>query len=181
MKTTIILTLVVIAVAAEGLLLANTVTVSNTLNANINAVGDITSVVPSTVSLTKSGTTFDAFAGSVTVNYNARTSSAGGGTITLKATSDFLPSGGPSVSRGDLSYTCSGSSLLATPCSSSVTVSSSATTVITLSPSGCSGGGAPCSPSSPNSAVVSFTLIDDASDQTGSFLLNNIQFTVSAT
>lgn len=158
-------------------LCANTVTVSNGLDANIEAVADLS--VTGSVSLTQSGTTtpFTVFTGSDTVQYKARTTSSGGGTITLRAMSDFA-AGGPSISRGDLSYTC-GSADLGTACSST-TVGTSATTVVTLPQSACTGGGGSCSSPNPNAVAVNFTLADDPSDQTGSYTAM-IQFTISAT
>jgi hypothetical protein len=155
---------------------ANTLTATNGLSANIEAIGDLS--VTGSVSLTNSGTTFNVFTGNDTVQYKARTTSTGGGTITLKATADFAV-GGPSVSRGDLSYTC-GTAGLGTACSSTTVSTSTATTVVSLPKSGCTGGGGACSPSNPNSVLVTFNLVDDPSDKTGSYMAT-IQFTISAT
>lgn len=166
-----------LSLLGQGTLRANTLTVSNGLSANIEAVGDLS--VSSSVSLTHAGTIFNVFTGSDTVQYKARTTSAGGGTITLKATTDFA-AGGPSASRGDLSYTC-GAAGLGTPCSSPTTVKTTgATTVVTLPTSACTGGGGSCSSSNPNTVAVNFSLVDDPSDKTGAYTAT-IQFTISAT
>jgi len=151
-------------------------TVSNTLNANINALGALS--VPGSASLTQSGTVFNAFSGTVTVQYRARTSAGGGGNITMKVTQDFQ-AGGPSVSGGDLTYSCGAAGLGAT-CGASTASTTSATSVVILPASACTGGGAPCSASDPNSVIVTFGLADQPVVKTGSFTAS-VQFTISAT
>lgn len=156
---------------------AGTITIFNTLDVHIEANGDLS--VPGSLTLTHTGTIFNSFGGSMNVQYKARTTAAGGGNITLKVVTDFQTAG-PSVARGDLSYTC-GAAGLGTSCSSSTVAStSSATNVVTLPPSGCTGGGGPCSASSPNAVGLTFTLKDDPSDKTGSYTAI-VQFTISAT
>ena len=155
---------------------ADTMTVSNTLNAFINANGSLS--VPGSATLTHTGTIFDTFTGAVTVQYRARTTAAGGGNVTLKVTQDFQ-TGGPSVALGDLTYTC-GSAGLGTACGSSTASTSSATSVVTLPSSACTGGGSPCSSSDPNTVIVTFTLADRPAVSTGTFTAN-VQFTISAT
>jgi hypothetical protein len=153
-----------------------TMTVTNNLAATIQANGELS--VPGTTTLSHSGTLFASFTGTLTLQYRARTTSAGGGTITLKATRDFQ-SGGPSVSSGDLSYSC-GAAGLGTACTSTTASTASATTVVTLPSAACTGGGAPCSGTDPNSVLVNFTLSDRPSVQTGTYTAN-VQFTISAT
>src|ERR1700688_3575294 len=81
----------------------------------------------SSVALTRSGA-FGAFSGTMTLSYWARTTQgAGQGAITTQATTDFTPTGGPSIatppSPGDtFTYTCSGATLGAS-CSGTQTVS----------------------------------------------------------
>jgi hypothetical protein len=155
---------------------AATMTVSNSLEPTIQANGSLS--VPASATLTHSGTVFNAFSGAVTVQYRARSTSAGGGTLTLKVTQDFQ-TGGPSVSGGDLTYTC-GAAGLGTACSSTTASTTTATTVVTLPVSACTGGGSPCSGTDPNTVLVTFTLADRPVVDTGSYTAN-VQFTISAT
>jgi len=155
---------------------AATVSVSNNLDANIQANGSLSA--PLSANLTHTGTVFNSFSGAVSLQYRARTTASGGGSLTLKVIQDFQ-SGGPSASAGDLSYTCSAAGL-GTACGTTTASTTSATNVVALPVSACTGGGSPCSSTDPNSVVVTFTLADRASVKTGSFTAN-VQFTISAT
>jgi hypothetical protein len=80
--------------------------------------------------------TFSDYTGTTNLTYKIRTSqSAGTGSITVQVTTDFSPSGGPTVGGTQLTagdnptYTCSASSP-ATACSGSVTASTSAAQTI---------------------------------------------------
>jgi hypothetical protein len=150
-------------------------TVANSLQANIVANGELS--VPGALTLSNTGY-FASYTGILTVQYRARTSAAGGGTLTLKVTQDFQ-SGGPSVSRGDLAYSCSGAGL-GTACALTTASTGAATGVVTLPAAACTGGGAPCSGSDPNSVQVTFTLADNPTNKTGTYTAN-VQFTISAT
>jgi len=163
---------------------ATTLTTTQTLSAVISPEGGLFSF-PNTVTLTKTGTTFSNFTGSLSIQYRERTTqSTGGGTITVEATADFTPANGPSIhtppSTGDaLTYTCSGATL-GTNCSGTQTVSTTASTnVVTFAASECTGGGGSCSSSSPNTVTVSFTLTDDPKYTTGSYSAT-LTFTISA-
>jgi hypothetical protein len=155
---------------------AATATVSNSLNANIGAIGLL--AAPASVTFTRSGTLFNAYGGTASLQYLARTSAAGGGTLTLKVTTDFQ-TGGPSVAAGDLTYTC-GAASLGTACGNTTASTSSATPVVTLPTSACTGGGSPCSATNPNTVNLNFTLADNPADKTGSYTAT-VQFTISAT
>jgi len=163
---------------------AATLTTTQTLTAVISPEGGFFSV-PSPVSLTQTGTAFNNFTVSFALQYLERTTqSTGGGSITVKATADFTPTGGPSIasppSTGDaLTYTCSGAEL-GSNCSGTQTVSTTtATNVVTFSASECTGGGSPCSSYSPNTVTVNFTLTDDPKYHTGSYSAT-LTFTISA-
>ena len=155
---------------------AASTTVSNTLDANIKALGALS--VPGTVTLAGSGKVFNSFTGSLTVQYRARTTSTGGGNLTMQVTRDFQ-TGGPSVASGDLTYVC-GTAGLGTACGSTTASTSSATAVVTLPASACTGGGSPCSSTDPNTVSVTFTLADRPVVTTGSYTAS-VQFTISAT
>jgi hypothetical protein len=168
----------------SGGILSSSAVTTQTLQATIVPLGGLFTVT-SPVALTKISATRDTFTGTMTLNYRARTSQgAGQGTITVKATTDFIPAGGPSIahrpSPGDqFTYTCSGTSL-GTPCSGTQTISTTAATnVISIGASACTGGGAPCSTSNPNSANVTFSLTDDPKYKTGSYLAT-LTWTISA-
>jgi len=159
-------------------------TTTQSLQADIVPLGALfTQSTP--VTLTKSNTNFNSFVGTLTLSYRARTSQWWGqGAITLKATTDFAPAGGPSIanppSQGDtFTYTCGGATLGAS-CSGTQTVSTTAATnVVTIGASACTGGGAPCSSANPNTANVSFTLTDDPNYKTGSYSAT-LTWTISA-
>ncbi len=159
-------------------------TVSQTLDVTVVPLGGLF-MQATPLALTKAGTSFNTFAGTVTLSYRARTrQGTGQGTITVKATTDFQPSGGPSIANppnaGDqFTYTCSGATL-GVACSGIQTVSTtSATSVVSLGASACTGGGAPCSTANPNSANVTFILTDDPKYKTGSYSAT-LTWTISA-
>lgn len=156
---------------------AATATTTQTLTASIVALAKLSA--PGTLLLSPTGTSFSPFAASMNLNYRARTTPTGGGTITVQATGDFSPIGGPSVASGDLTYVCTGASLGA-GCASSQTVSSgSATTVLSLPANACTGGGGACSGSNPNTVSLQFNLNNNPAASTGTYQVT-LQFTASA-
>ena len=148
------------------------------LDAAVHPAGSIT--VPPTAALVSSAAQFQPYAGSITLNYRARTSAGGGGSITFGVTSDFSPAGGPSVAAGKLTYTCSGATL-GTPCSGSQTASTAFETPVVSLPAGaCTGGGGACSKQNPNSVILNFELANDPAYATGLYSAK-ITFVISAT
>jgi hypothetical protein len=158
---------------------AATSTATQSLTATLSPIGKVS--VPSSVSLTHVGSTFASFGASVSVSYKVRTTPSGtGGSITMQAGSDFTPTGGPLLSAGNLTYTCSGSTL-GTACSGTQTVSTTtATPVLTIPTSACSGGGGSCSSSNPNSVSINLSLPDQPAFATGVYS-TQVTFTISAT
>jgi hypothetical protein len=157
---------------------AATASASQTFSAYFLPIGKLQ--VNASLPLIGSGTLFAAFSGGTSVNYRIRTSASGGGTITAKASSDFSPAGGPTITANVLSYTCSGATL-GTACSGQQTVSTTAQTPVATIPSAaCTGGGGACSASNPNSVSLSFVLVNDPQYQTGTFSAV-LTFTISAT
>jgi len=164
---------------------AQTTLGTQTLSLTLQAAG-LLYTVPVSIALTHTGTTFTAFTGAVTLQYRARTSAAGSGTITAKATTDFTcASGGPCIATpptsGDaLTYTCSGATL-GTNCSGTQTVSTTASTnVVTIPAAACTGAGTPCNNATTNTVSVSFRLTDDPKYKTGSYSAI-LTWTISAT
>jgi hypothetical protein len=161
-----------------ALLSAATGTTAQTLSANIAAIAKLS--VPGSLTMTQSGTTFVGYAGNLTVSYRARTTaSTGSGSLTVKATADFSPAGGPSIASGQLTYNCSSASLGGACSGTQTTSTASQTNVLTLSASACTGGGGSCSSVNPNTVQTSFTLTNNPAFQTGSYAAT-LTFTASA-
>lgn len=156
-----------------------TSTRNQTLSAAISPNGKLS--VPGSVALISAGgPTFPAFTGTLIVSYRARTTPGGSGAITLQITSDFSPAGGPSGSGGDLTYTCTGASL-GTNCSGVQAAGTlSATPLVTIPASACTGGGGVCSVADPNTAQANFVLANYPAFQTGTYSAV-LTFVISAT
>ena len=129
--------------------------------------------------LTTSGSTFgNAFTGTTNFSYKVRTTKSGGnGNITLEVTSDFGPSGGPSVAAppnaGDaLNYTCSLAGV-GTACSGSTAASTSAATNVA------SFGADAKSATAGDSGSVGWSLTNDPAYATGTYTAT-VTFTISA-
>jgi len=167
-----------VLVFAPAFLLGASGTTTQTLSVQINAIGKLS--VPASLTVTTAGTTFVAYSGNLTVSYRARTTaSTGSGSLTLKATADFSPSGGPSIATGQLTYTCSAATL-GTACSGTQTVSTaSQTSVVTLGAGLCTGGGGSCSTANPNTVHSAFTLSNNPAFKTGTYSAT-LTFTISA-
>lgn len=156
-----------------------TVTATQTLSAAISPKGKV-SVSPA-VSLVNSGTAFTTYSGALPVQFYIRTSPGSAGTITVQATSDFSPAGGPLVTSGNLTYTCSGPTL-GTACAGTQTVSRTLQTpVLNVSSAGgtCTGGGGACSAAAPNSVSINLSLPNTPTFSTGTYSAQ-LTFTISA-
>lgn len=133
----------------------------------------------STTSFSEGSGSFADYTATTGFTYWIRTSqSSGTGSITLKITTDFSPSGGPSVATpptsGDaLTYTCTVQSP-GNPCSNTETASTtSGTPVATF------GANATSAKSGNSSNSVSWTLTNDPTYQQGSYSAT-ATFTISA-
>jgi hypothetical protein len=145
------------------------------ISASVSANGKLS--IPSSVNLLAADSHFGGkLCGSLTVGYWARTSSGGGGSVTVQAGSDFSPAGGPSVTA--VTYLCSGTTL-GTGCSGSQTLSTSTQSPVVSIPGGaCTGGGSACSTSEPNTVLLSLSAPDMAHYKTGAYSAQ-ITFTIS--
>ena len=144
-------------------------TTTQGISAAISPIAKVS--VPSSLTLTHSGTIFNPFTATLVVSYKAHTTAINstGGNLTMQITSDFTPSGGPSAASGALTYGCSGAGL-GTACSGTITAStSSQTSVVVLPKSACTGGGGSCSGSNPATVSVSFSLDDNPAYPTGTY------------
>jgi hypothetical protein len=168
----------VLLAGIPALLNAATGTATQTLSAQITAISKLS--IPGSLTVTHAGTTFVAYTGNLAASYRARTTaSTGSGSLTVKATADFSPTGGPSIAGGQLTYTCS-SATLGTACSGTQTASTaSQTNVVTVGASACTGGGGSCSSVDPNTVQTSFALVNDPALKTGSYSAT-LTFTASA-
>ena len=156
---------------------AATAQTSQGLTAQINPMGKLS--VPGSVTLTTSGTTFLAYTGSLIASYKMRTTPGGSGSMTVQASADFTPAGGPTVSTGQLTYTCAAATL-GTSCSGMQTISTTTQTPVVNAGAGiCTGGGAPCSASNPNSVQMNFSLTNSPAFKTGTYSIT-LTFNVSA-
>ncbi len=176
-KTTLII-LACALLATAGLAQAQS-TGTTTLSVTVGPEAALT-ITTGTTNLTTGSTTFGtAFTGTTSLSYFIRTTkTTGTGTLTLKVTSDFAGSGGPSVgtppSSGDaLTYNCTVSAP-GTACTGSQTASTTAST-----PFGTWGAGS-SSTKAGNSASVAWSLTDDPVYATGTYTATTT-FTISAT
>ena len=128
--------------------------------------------------LTATGSNFNTFTGSTGLTYFVRTTTTGGGgSITLKVTTDFSPVGGPSVgtppTAGDkLSYTCTVASP-GTACTGTQTSSTTATTNVATF-----GTNIHTDPAG-STASVAWSLTNDPKYKTGTYNAT-VTFTISA-
>jgi hypothetical protein len=147
------------------------------LSVTVSAEASIT-INTATTTLT-SASAFAPFTGTTSYTYIIRTSdSTGTGSIQLQITTDFSPSGGPSVATpptaGDrLAYTCSVASP-GTACSGTINSSTSAQTSVATF------GADAHSAVAGNSGSVSWSLTDDPKYKNGSYTAV-ATFTISAT
>lgn len=159
-----------IAIAQNG-------STTQSLSASLAPIIKLTA--PGSVTLTTPVTAFTTFQGTAPLTFRVRTTPGGGASITMRVTSDFTPTGGPSAAANGLSYTCSAS--YGTPCSGVQTASTSTQTPVLTAPgSACTGGGGACSGSDPNTVTVIFSLTDDPGYPTGSYSAQ-VTYTISAT
>jgi hypothetical protein len=173
-KTTILITGCVLALAG----LAQAQTGTTTLSLTVGPEASLT-VTTGTTTLATTSTTFgNPFSGSTNLTYQIRTSkTSGSGTLTLKITSDFAGTGGPSVavppSTGDaLTYNCTVSSP-GTACASGQTASTSTSTSVATFGAGAN------STKAGNSASVAWSLTDDPVYAPGTYTAT-ATFTIAA-
>jgi hypothetical protein len=157
---------------------AATGTATQTLSAQVNAIGKLS--VPAASTVTSAGTTFAGYTGSLTVSYKARTTAAtGSGSLTVTASADFSPAGGPSIASGQLTYTCSAATLGAACVGTQTASTASQTNIATIGSSACTGGGGSCSTVNPNTVLASLSLSNNPTYKTGTYSATLI-FTISA-
>lgn len=153
-------------------------TTTQTVSAQISAIGKVS--VPGSISLFASGAAFSSYTGTLLINDRVRTTSAGSAAITVTASAEFSPAGGPTIASGALSYSCSGATI-GTACSGSQTVSTTLQTpVLSIGGGACTGGGGACSAADPDTVSLSFTLTNSPAYKTASYS-GQLTFVISAT
>jgi hypothetical protein len=146
--------------------LADTATTTQAVTVEIVAAGKLS--VPPSLALAPPVTPFGSSTGPLPVTYRMRTAAQGGSsTITLQASGEFTPAGGPTLAGSALQYVC-GAASLGTACSGAQVVKAAAQTPVVQAPAGvCTGGGSPCSATDPASLQIQFTLENDPGFVTG--------------
>jgi hypothetical protein len=152
---------------------------TGTTNLSLTVTAEATLTINTSTTTLTSSSGFNPFTGTTNFTYVLRTSvGTGSGNIQLQITSDFSPTGGPSVASpivpaDKLTYTCSGSSP-ATPCSSAITATTvSQTSVATF-------GADAHSASAGSTGSVTWSLVNDPAYKAGTFT-GVATFTISAT
>lgn len=176
MKKLLLLGIAIVLFVAPCAFAQTGTTETSTVSVTVAAEAAIT--VPSNATLTSVGTNFANYTGTTSFLYLIRTTKTGGtGSITLKVTSDFAGTGGPSVgtppTTGDaLTYVPTVSSP-GTAATGPLTASTSTATSV-----GTFGAGAN-SVKAGNSASVAWTLTNDPVYATGTYTAT-ITWTISA-
>jgi hypothetical protein len=150
---------------------------TTTMSVSVVAEAALT-VNTSTTTLASTGTNFSSYTGTTALTYFIRTTpTTGSGSIVLKVTTDFAPTGGPSVGTPPtgtdaLTYNCTVSSP-GTACTGPLTAKTSATTNVGTFGAGSS------STFAGNSASVAWTLTNDPLYKVGTYTAT-VTFTISA-
>jgi hypothetical protein len=157
---------------------ADTASVSQNVSLSLLPTIKITAV-PTTVTLLPMAAAFSGYSGSLPISFKVRTSNVGTASITLSASSEFVPATGPSIANGDLVFSCAAASF-GTACSGSSVVSIlNQASLVSIPANACTGGGGSCSPTAPNSVTITLTLKDLPRFATSSYS-SNLTFTASA-
>jgi hypothetical protein len=157
---------------------AQTQAPTSTVSVNVLAEAGLT--VPTNATLTSTGSLFANYTGQSTFTYYIRTNTlaSGTGSITLQFTSDFYPTGGPSVAgsanSGDLlTYVSTPVAPAVAPSSAQTSSTSAATSVATFGPNAHSAKGGN------GGNTVNWTLINDPMYATGTYT-STVTWTISA-
>jgi hypothetical protein len=154
-----------------------TTTGTTTVSVAVAAEAALTAIT-GTSTLASTGTNFSTYTGTTNLTYFIRTTpSTGSGSIVLKVTTDFAPTGGPSVgtppTTGDaLTYNCTVSTP-GTACTGPLTAKTSATTSVATFAADAH------STFAGNSASVSWSLTNDPLYKVGTYTAT-VTFTISA-
>lgn len=172
-----LLPVVAMGVAFNSGAFAATATGTQTLSVNIGAAGKLAVVQP-TLNLIHAGSIFASFTGTVTVQYEVRTTaSTGNAVVTVNAASEFSPANGPRVAGGDLTFTCTGATIGSACTGSQIVSTSSQTSVVTVGSGVCTGSN--CAGAAPNSVTVNMNLVDSPVFKTGAYS-THLTFSISS-
>jgi hypothetical protein len=169
--------LAVLLAASSALAQLGSTTGTTTMSVTVGAEAALV-INTSTTTLTSVGTNFSSYTGTTNLTYFIRTTpTTGSGSIVLEVTTDFAPTGGPSVgspptATDALKYTCTVSAP-GTACSGSQTSSKTATTPVATF------GADNHSTFAGNSGSVAWTLTNDPLYKVGTYT-GTVTFTISA-
>jgi hypothetical protein len=179
MKKNVLISVFVLLLGASLSLAQMSTTATTTLSVIVGAEAALT--IGNSTTLGSTGTTFSNYTGTTGLTYYIRTINSG--TLTLQVSSDFSPTGGPSVttppSVGDkLTYNCAlnapGKNGSVTGCTSNIQAQTAAATNVA------SFGADARSLSTGNTGNVSWTLTNDPAYKAGTYNAT-VTFTISAT
>jgi len=177
-KLAILTSLALLLAAASAFAQLGATTGTTTLSVGVVAEAGLT-VNTATTTLASTGTNFSTYTGTTNLTYYIRTTpTTGAGSIVLKVTTDFAPTGGPSVTTppttGDkLTYNCTVSSP-GTACTGPLTASTASTTNVGSFVAGSK------STYAGNTASVAWSLTNDPQYTVGTYTAT-VTFTISAT
>lgn len=162
-----------------ALALAPTAFAANATSVSVAVGAEASITVVAATPLTEAGN-FANYTGATNFTYQMRTTTVSGtGSVTMKVTSDFGPTGGPSVTTpptaGDLlTYSCTGAGTTSpTPCTGPVTASTAASTAVL------NVGTDKHSTLAGDTGTVNWTLTNDPNYKTGTYT-STVTFTIAA-
>jgi hypothetical protein len=152
---------------------------TSTLSVNVAAEAGLT-IQTSNALLSEGNGPFANFTGSTSYTYYVRSSpTSGSGTITLEVTSDFAPTGGPSVAAsGTTGDTLTYSSSATTPATAVTTAQTASTSGTT--PVASFGAGAHSLKGGTGGNAVNWTLVNDPAYAVGNGYTATVTWTISA-
>jgi hypothetical protein len=172
-----VISTLILVFALSWPLLADVGVANQTVTVSLHAQGKVS--VPGGLNLERGPQAFAPYTGVLPVSFRIRTAPGMGASITVQASGNFAPAGGPSVAAGDLTFTCSPASY-GTACSGVQTVSAtSQRSVVALPGAACTGGGGSCSATDPANVQLNLQLTNDPSVPTGAYTVPLV-FTVSS-
>jgi hypothetical protein len=135
--------------------------------------------VPGSLMLERGPQAFTSYSVMLPVSYRIRTPLDSVYQITVQANGDFVPTGGPNIGAGDLTFTCGGATY-GVPCSGAQAVSSTAQRrLLTVPGPSCTGGGGLCSQTDPSTVQMNLQLSNNPTTPTGVYSVSLV-FTISS-
>lgn len=151
--------------------------VNQTVTVTLQPQGKVS--VPGSLHLERGAQAFAPYTGALPLAFRIRTAPGMTASITVQASGEFAPAGGPSVLAGDLTFTC-GPASYGAACAGIQTMSATAQrSIVTLPAAACTGGGGGCSASDPATVQINLQLTNNPTVPTGAYSVPLV-FTVSS-